>query len=224
MNTVSKKTAIGVAMAAITAFAVYTVCFMAILIINEPFVWSGVEAYVAYEAENSVVFKYIGMACVIVYACAFPVMVLFFRETVPKEKRVYANAAVVFSALFCVCVSINYFVQITATRLQLREGMTDGLLQITQAYSISALNAINMLGWTLFYALASLGVLIAAQHTKTCRALRVFCALNAVAMAMGLVGYIGDLFLVLLISMNLMLGVAGIGMTAGFLSCFRKTL
>ena len=57
---------------------------------------------------------------------------------------------------FAVLAGLFYFVQITAVRWSVQLGETTGLEQIIQANPLSALAAMNMLGWTLFLGLASL--------------------------------------------------------------------
>jgi hypothetical protein len=51
----------------------------------------------------------------------------------------------------------------------------DGLIQFTQSYNISAINGINMLGWTVFYGLCSLalGLSFAAASPRVLYALPV---------------------------------------------------
>ena len=211
-----------VSVGALGAFLLYTVCFVVILLVNPPFSWEGIEALAAYEARVQTVWKYVGMGCMIAYACAFPVLAVCAGELAGPEKRLPARIAGVFSVAFCGAVALAYFVQLTATRLQLERGHTEGLVQFTQSYSISALNAGNMLGWTVFYPLATLALALLFGGTRAGKLTRNFCLLNTALMAVGFVGYLCDHFLTLLLTMNLGLGFAGIGMLAGMAAFFRK--
>jgi hypothetical protein len=64
----------------------------------------------------------------------------------------------------------------------------DGLIQFTQSYNISAINGINMLGWTVFYGLCSLalGLSFAAASPRVLYALPVLLTHNHVYRICGL--------------------------------------
>lgn len=209
---------------ALASFIIYTVCFTAILFVNKPFVWTDIEALAKYEAESVAAFKYIGMGCMIVYCAAFTVITLCIEESAAESRKIFAKASSFFALGFCITVCINYFVQITSTRLQLLSGAAEGLTQFTQSYSISGLNGINMLGWTFFYGIASLFIALAFTGTREQRALRLACILNFILMSIGLIGYIINNFNILLYTMNLGLGGAGIFMLLCFLKYFKKHL
>lgn len=54
--------------------------------------------------------------------------------------------------IFATLIGVNYFVQISAVRFNLQMGQFAGLEQVLQANPLSAMSAINMLGFTLFLA------------------------------------------------------------------------
>ena len=222
MNLTAKKLGRAAAAAALCALLAYTVCFAAVLFVNKPFVWTGLQQFVDYETASVTVFKYAGMGCMMVYACAFLVQTLCVREWIPRDRRLYGTAASAFAIAFCVCVCAAYFVQMSSTRLQIRAGNLDGLIQFTQSYSLSAINGINMLGWTFFYGASSfaLGMAIAPGAAPLARG---SCLLNAAVMFAGLAGYMLNHVLLLVLTMNLGLGGAGILMAAGFLRLCKKT-
>ena len=155
MKNITKRIGFVAACTGLAAFVVYTACFTAILFVNEPYTWTDLAALVVYERGSHTVFKYLGMACMIVFSLAYALLTLCFARQAQGGRGATAQMALLSGSLFCALISVNYFVQLTATRLQLRQGPGDGLLQFTQSYNLSALNAVNMLGWTVFYGLST---------------------------------------------------------------------
>ena len=119
---------------ALASFVVYMLCFIAILFVNEPYIWQGFEHFIEYEKTSITVFKYIGMACMLVYSLAFFSAVACVGLRVDGEKRLYAKLSQGNAIAFMICVCIAYFVQLTATRMQLLSGNAEGILQYTQSY------------------------------------------------------------------------------------------
>jgi len=147
MNNTALKLGRLASVPALVSFIIYTLSFTAILFVNKPFVWTDIKGLAEYEAASNSAFKYIGMGCMIFYTAAFSVIALCF-EAAADSKKIFAKVSSFFALAFCVAVCVNYFVQITSTRLQLLSGISEGLTQFTQSYSISALNGINMPGRT----------------------------------------------------------------------------
>ena len=59
MNNSIKKTGT-ISVIGFVSFIVYTLCFIAIFIVNEPYVWQGLEHFIEYENTSTAVFKYVG--------------------------------------------------------------------------------------------------------------------------------------------------------------------
>lgn len=202
----------------IGAFLVFTVCFTIILFVNPPFQWTGLIDFAQYTRDHPQAFKYAGMLSMLVYGLSYVVLSLCARRDLPQDRRLYGDIASAFALAFCVCIGANYFVQLTATRLQLLQGYTEGLTQFTQSFPISALSALNMLGWTVFYGLSTAFLFLAYKGGAEYLSLRRWCLLNSVFMLASAIGYGMQWTLVLAICMNAGLGAAGFGM----LCCFAR--
>ena len=222
MKNLSARLGFWSSLVSIASFVVFTACFLAIFFVNAPFSWTNLEDFSLYEANSFTLFKYIAMASMIVFACSFVVLTLCTEDTVSPEKRPLLRISSFFALAFCVTICINYFVQVTATRLQLQNGLTDGLAQFTQSFNISAINAINMLGWTLFYPLSTFFLAFLFDHHKIEKTIKWFCFANALMMMVGLTGYVANHFLTLALSMNLGLGLTTLGMTIPMAIRFKK--
>ena len=205
--------------AGLVSFVVYTFCFGVILIVNPPFVWTNMADFAAYVSVNPQIWKYLGMASMIIFACAYLMLVVCAGECAGPGKSLSARLAALFALAFAICISINYFVQLTATRLQMSAGQTEGLLQFTQSFNISALGAINMLGWTLFYGLSSLFLVFCLWDNKP---VRIAGLANTIMMAFAMIGYGLNNYLILLVTMNIGLGGAGLALLITMLCYFRQ--
>lgn len=221
MNSITSKLGFRASLIALFSFVLYTFCFVAILLVNQPFAWDGIANLAIYEAESVSWLKYLGMGSMILYACAYVVIVMCTNEAVKKEKQIYSWISVVFGIAFCVCTSIGYFVQLTSTRLQLESGHVEGLVQFTQSYHLSAINGINILGWTLFYGISSLafGFAIGDGFGKV---LKIACVANAFIMFAGLIGFVSNNFWILLFTLNFGLGGAGITIIISLLRWYGR--
>jgi len=206
--------------AALMVLAVYTACFVVILIVNPPFTWTTWSAFASYSAAYPQCWKYVGMAMMLAFACFYAGITACAALTAPAERLVFARLAELFALAFAVCVSINYFVQLTATRLQLAAENSEGLLQFTQSYPISALNAIHMLGWTLFFSLSTLALALCLWPYKPVR----WAALaNSGMMVAGMIGYALNSYPLLLATMNLGLGATMLTLLLALLSYFSRS-
>jgi len=144
------------ALTGISAFVVYILSFVIILFINPAFTWTDFNAFLAYTAKYDQFFKYLAMFFMLVYGICFVIQLVCIDEFIDKSKHFYAKLAMLFGLGFAVLIGINYFIQLSAVRLQLESGQTEGLEQFIMSFPISGIASINMLGWTLFFGLASL--------------------------------------------------------------------
>ena len=214
----------GAALAAVSLclFGIYILCFIAILIVNEPYLWTNIQEFAAHEATSQAIYKYVGMACMLLFSCAFVAVVACVQPRIAKESMWLFYIALAFAIAACIAISVNYFVQISATRLQLAAGYADDLEQLTQTFSISAINAVNMLGWTVFFPISTLALAAVLKGEETGRRVRFFCLANTGMMLLGCVGYLINNFSLLLVTMNLGLGATSIGLTITLGQFFRR--
>ncbi len=206
------KAAYWAALISFGTFVLFTLSFLAILFVNPPFTWTDMDAFIQYTKSNPQTFKYLGMLSMLLYSLLFVVIVMCERASIQTSSRLFADIAAAFALAFCVCICLNYFIQLTATRLQIMQGVTEGVSQFTQSFPISVLSAINMLGWTVFYGLSTAFLYLAYRTTDEAKALRRFCLINSALMLISAVGYAFQWVYVLALCMNLGLGAAGFGM------------
>ncbi len=221
MNSISNSIGRIASITALLSFIIYTGCFAAILLVNKSFAWTNIHDLATYEAKSHIWLKYVGMATMVVYACAFLIIAVCFAQGAPAERAAVGKIAVCFALAFCIAVSISYFVQMTSTRLQLQSNVSESLTQFTQSYNISAINGINMLGWTLFYALSTLALAFLSDATALGISLKWAFLCNTLMMFAGLVGFMLNHFWTLALTMNLGLGGTGLWMILCLMQYFK---
>ncbi|HHT48017.1 MAG TPA: hypothetical protein GXZ98_01815 [Firmicutes bacterium] len=87
--------------------------------------------------------------------------------------------------------------------MQIDSGQTSGLEQFIQANPISAMAAINMLGWTVFFGLACIFAGLALGDIKIEKVSKYAFLANGVMMFTGAIGYLFDQSVVVFLCMNL---------------------
>lgn len=210
------------ALMAIIAITVYMLSFFAILIVNPLYIWTDFASYLAYQQQHPQMFKYLAQATMLLYPLLFVLMLNSAWDTRPIETHTMMRGALLFGVGFAVLVSMHYWVQITAVRMNINAGTPDGLLQFIQAKPDSAMSAINLLGWTLFYGVSSLLAAPAFSGSRIENALRWAFIINGANGIIGGIAYLLGLTLLVGVTMNLVLGGCMLAISVLMLMLFRR--
>lgn len=210
------------ALMAITAITVYMLSLFAILVVNPLYVWSDFSSYLAYQQQHPQLFKYLAQAMMLLYPLMFVLMLNSALDTRPIDTHTAMRAALLFALGFAVLVAMHYWVQITAVRMNIDVGTPDDLLQFIQAKPNSAMSAINLLGWTVFYSLSSLLAAPAFSGNRIENALRWAFVINGVNGLIGGIAYLLDLTFIVGVTMNLVLGGCMLAISVLMLLLFRR--
>jgi len=209
-------------MTGLFCFLVYVIAFAGIALSGPAFVWTDINAFVLYNTQYSQFFKYLAMTFMLVYAIAYVIQIVCLGEYAMPEKCIWGRLAALFALGFACLTGTNYFIQLTAVRLQIASGQYDGLMQLVMSYPISAVAAVNMLGWTVFSGLGSLFVSFSLGTGRRERAVRWSFFANGIVMLLGCVGYALDSFIVIFLCMYLGLGGTVFAMTISECFLFRE--
>lgn len=223
MNRIALKAGYMSSVIGIATFALYTFCFIAILVVNPIFIWTNFENYIISVQTTNQIFKHIAMFLMIVYGVCFLIQVCSISEFAVKAKKYFAKLAELFGIGFLTLISINYFVQLTTVRMQVYTGQTDGLEQFIQANPVSGMAAINMLGWTIFFGLSCIFAGLALGNTKIEKVIKYAFLSNGVMMFLGLIGYLFDISVVVFLCMNLGMGSAILIATIPLCYLFKRS-
>jgi hypothetical protein len=201
------------------AFAAYTVAYVVLLVRYRLPHWVGVEEFL--EGRGRPWFRLLTFC----QACAF-VTPLFFAAAVggldasatPRYEAL-TRVALGASLAFAVLSSVYYFVQLGLAAAGPAGVERAGLEQILQLNPRAAFTAVNILGWTLFFAVACLclGPLFLGGSAGS-GVLAVLLLANGVVCILGMAGYLGRVRALNVLFFNGM-GLAVLGFSlAGFLA------
>jgi hypothetical protein len=212
--------------AAVTAFltfVVYTICFFAILLSSPLFTWTSLTDYVAYVGQYGGPFRPLAQFAMLLFGLSFVVLLNAIHECARGERRILTRIGVGFGLLFAAAVGIHYFAQLSAVRLNMLAGRIEGLEHFVQANPYAVLSAINMLGWTVFLALASSFVAPAFSGAGLERVIRWALALNALFCLGGGIGYVWEITWLVFVTITLGMGGAVLIATAALALWFRRS-
>lgn len=208
MNKIALRFGYWAAITAAAAFIVFTICFTAILIVNPLFLWTSFEAYLEAAQATNQTFKHMAMFFMLVFGACFVVQLGSIEEIAEPAGKYYAKLAKLFGLGFFVLTGMNYFIQISAVRLQVGARQTGGLEQFIQSNPLSGMAATNMLGWTVFFGLSCLFAALAFGTAGYEKIIRATFFANGIMMLLTAGGYIFNLSVMVFLFMNIGMGAA----------------
>lgn len=222
MNTTAIKLGFWSAVLAAATFLVFTICFVAVFLVNPPFTWSGLADYVDYVRQSNQTFKVVAQLSMLLFAPLYVIMVNSIHELAPVDKRVLSRLALAFGTLFAVLIALFYFVQITSVRWNVDRGTLGGIEQFIQSKPDSALAAVNMLGWTLFFGLSSLFAAPVFAGSRLATTIKALFILNGIFCLLAGIGFVLDLTALVFVTINLGMGGAVTAATILLAVFFRR--
>jgi len=224
MNRVSARLGFWSSLGGAILFLLFTACFIAVAMGNPMFTWTNLPAYVAFTQKYNQVFKYVAQTAMLLFAPLYVLILSSIHDFTEAEKKPLSRAALAFGMVFATLASLNYFVQISAVRLNVDKGHIEGIEQFIQSRPDSAITAINMLGWTLFLGLSSLFIAPVFSGGKLDRAIRILFFLNGAICLLAGIAFVIDNVVLVYLTINF--GMGGTVAVITILLCFffRKKL
>jgi len=221
-NPLARRLGFWASVIACATFIVYVVCFTAILLSGPPLMWTTLADYLTYMDRYGGPFQPLAKFAMLLFGLSFVVLLNCVHEHTRGERRVLTRIAVGFGLLFTGAVGMHYFTQISAVRINVLAGRTEGLEHFVQANPYSILSAINMLGWTVFLGLSSLFVAPVFSGGRRERVIRWAFTLTGLFCLGGGIGYVGEITWLVFVTINLGMGGAVLVATAGLALWFRE--
>lgn len=212
------------ALLCLATFLVFTVCFIIAFTLPPVFHWTTMQDYLAYSNPASQPFKSVAQLMMLLFAPLYGVLLSSFYDLAGPQQKPLARAALLMGVLFAGMISMHYFVQLSTVRLAVASGQTAGLEQFVQANPISAMSAINMLGWTLFFGLSSLLIAPVFTGRGLGKFIRIMFLINGVCCLLGGVGFVLDSALLVLLTIDFGMGGAVIAITLALCLFFRRRM
>lgn len=227
MNHLSAKLGFWAAVGCVVTFVVFTVCFVAILATSPLFIWTNMADFVAYAEQNGRFFQYLAQFSMLVFGILFVALLNSIHEGAPPDKKILSRNSLSFGLIFAALTGINYFVQISAVRINLAKGHLAGLEQFLQANPDSAISAINMLGFTVFFGLSSLFVAPVFGDGEAGRleqVIKVAFLLNGIFLLVAGVSFLFQWLVPLFLTINIGMGGAVMVATGALALWFRRRM
>jgi hypothetical protein len=219
VDNATRKTAYWSAFIILTSFIVYIICFIGILLTSEMFTWTTIHDYIDYVRHTSQTFADVARTFMILMSIAYLILIHVIHEFAQINKKLFSRISISFGIAFMLCVSIHYFVQISAVHFAVNEENFNALEHFVQANPHSVFSSINMLGWTLFLGLSSLFILPSIDRKY--KLLRLGFLLNGINSLLGLFAFVFDIIPILAFTAYIGLGAFIIMIAIGAMKRFR---
>ena len=211
------------AIVSVATFVLYTICFAAILLSSPLFTWTNLEDYLAYVEAYGGPFQPLAQFSMLLFSVSFVVLLNTIHEITQDERRIFTRLSLAFGMLFAAAVGIHYFTQLSAVRLNLQAGRTEGLEHFVQANPHAVMSAVNMLGWSIFLGLASLSLVPVFSSPGTERIIRFAFLLNGLFCLTGGVGYAWEIEWLVFLTTTMGMGGAILVATTALAYWFRRS-
>ena len=160
----------------------------------------------------------------IVFGVAYIILLSSIHDYVVEDKKLLAKISIYFGVIFTTLISINYFIQLSAVRLNILKRQIDGLGQFVQSNPTSGIAAINMLGWSVFLGLSSMFIAPIFSGNGLEKIIKLSFLANGFICILGGIGYVFDIVLLVFLSMNLGMGISLLVGTTSLFLWYRRNM
>ena len=207
MNTLSYKIGYWSAVSLILAFGVWIICFTGIALTSPLFYWTNLQDYLVYEHTHSQFFQNTAKFFMLLFGPLYVLFINSFYEYATDNKKVLVRISLLFATAFAILSSLHYFVQLSAVRLNIMHGQTNGLEHFIQANPNSIMTSIDMLGWTLFLGLSSFFISPVFKGDRLNTVIRYAFIFNGISCVLAGIGFVFQIDILTFIFINM--GVGG---------------
>jgi hypothetical protein len=180
-------------LAVFLTFAAYTAAYVVLLTRYRLPGWTTATRFLQGKGQAWFRLLTFCQACALATPLWFTVFVAALAASVAPRYAVVAYLALAATAAFALLSSVYYVVQLRLGLWAAPEAGADGLEQLFQLNPAAVFTAVNILGWTLFFALACLCLapLFLAAGGTGASFMGALLLLNGIVCLLGLAGYLG---------------------------------
>ncbi len=219
MNPLSRKIGFWSSILMHISLVVWIVCFVVIATTSPLFVWTNFNDYLTYVNSNNQFFQNLAKIFVLLFSFFYLMLINSFYDCSEESKKPAARLSLLFALGFTILSSINYFIQISAVRMNLDKGTSAGLELFLQANPLSAMNSIALLGWTLFLGLSSLFIIPIVSKNKD---LKINFFINAISCFLACISYLLQNESLLFLFINIFVGCSLIVISISSIKFFKR--
>jgi hypothetical protein len=201
------------------AFAAYTVAYVVLLVRYRLPEWTGAAAFLGGKGRPWFRLLAFCQVCAFTTPLFFVAFVAGLDASATPEYEPLTRIALAASIVFALLSSVYYFVQLALAAAGPERAEAAGLEHVLQLNPRAVFTAVNVLGWTLFFAAACLciGPLFLGESAGS-NVLAALLLTNGIVCILGMAGYLGRVRALNLLFFNGM-GLAVLGFSlAGFLA------
>lgn len=204
-------------LAIFVSFSAYTIAYIMLIIRHEIPKWTSVAAF--QEGKGQTWFRLLTFCQVMAFLTplCFVGFVASLDASATSHYRAVTQIALSAATAFAVLSSVHYFVQLALARTDLTGEHGAGLEHLFQLNPGALITAVNILGWTLFFAIACLCLAPLFHGSAGARVLGALLATNGIVCLLGMVGYLWQVRVLSAVFFNVM-GLAVLGFS--LLGCF----
>jgi hypothetical protein len=222
MKSISIKLGYWTSLICIATFVIWVVCFVAIFKINPIFKWTSLTDYIGYTQNYNQSFKYLAQSAMLLFAPAFLIILHSINDYASEDKKILSRISISFGTIFAACLGLHYFIQISSVRLSIANGQIAGLEQFIQSNPTSGIAGINMVGWTLFFSLASFFIAPVFTGNRLNKVIKYALIINGIICVLGGIGYVFDNIILIFLTLNFGMGAATLTATIALAMFFRR--
>lgn len=218
MGKISVRLGLWAARLITVSFLLYTAAYVIIVALFPIPHWSGLSDFSNSIQEPWYIIFTICQILAFITAPLFIILINSIYDYTEGSKKVLARASLFFTIIFAALSSIHYFIQFSTVRLSILQNQLQGLEHFIQLNPVSAIAAVNLLGWTLFFGLSSLFIYPVFGNSSLEKVLKYSFLANGIFCIIGAIGYILNIPVLQLLFFNGMgIAVIIIGITSSLL-------
>jgi hypothetical protein len=190
MNRLSIKLGFWSALLIAVFFCLYTLIYIAILASFHIPKWTNIQDFVI--SINQPWFILFTLCQILAFLTGLLFIPLFssIHDYTHMNQKILSRCALCFAIVFALLSSIHYFVQFSTVPLNIAANNLQGLEHLVQLYPGSAIASVNLLGWTIFLALASFFISPVFSGGKLEKVIKYAFIANGILCILGAFGYI----------------------------------
>lgn len=222
MKTLSYQIGYWSALLLILSLIIWIISFTGIALTSPLFTWTNLQDYVAYTQNNPQFFQNLAKFFMLLFGPLIVLLINSYYDYASPNKKVLVRISMLFALGFAVLSSLHYFVQISAVRLSIEQGQTEGLQHFIQANPLSIMTSIDMTGWTLFLGLSSFFIFPVFTGNRLNQTIRYAFLINGISCILAGIGYTLQIDILTLVFVNLGVGGAIIVVSIASLILFKN--
>jgi hypothetical protein len=202
MNKISARLGFWSSLLIAIFFGIYTLVYIAILVSFHIPKWTNIQDFAAAINEPWFILFTICQFMAFVTGPLFVLLMSSIHDYAEPAKKALSRSALCFAIIFALLNCLHYFVQFSAVRINIAQNTLQGLEPFIQLNPGSIIASINLLGWTVFLALASFFIAPVFSRGGLEKVIKYAFIANGIFCVLGAFGYIFNILILNFVFFN----------------------